>query len=140
LPPRAEEFTIFPLRGVQKLQSVDGLRRLLYRGPFFLVLGGEALRFTQAGAAGPSARGVLFVMSPRTIIETTRGGAMSQRESTLLWLRDILEHLSTNQQRLEWATDREAIRVLTETMLRDLDRCHRLCQGLHQNCLERSRR
>ena len=33
---------------------------------------------------------------------------MSQRESTLLWLRDILEHLTANQQRLEWTTDREA--------------------------------
>jgi hypothetical protein len=57
---------------------------------------------------------------------------MSQRESTLLWLRDILEHLSANQQRLEWTTDREAIAVLTQTMMRDLERCQRLCAILHQ--------
>ncbi len=46
---------------------------------------------------------------------------MSQRETTLLWLRDILEQLTTTQQRLEWTTDREASRVLTESMLRDLE-------------------
>ena len=60
---------------------------------------------------------------------------MSQRETSLLWLRDILEHLTANQQRLEWTTDRETIRVLTETMMRDLERCQRLCAVLHQRSL-----
>jgi hypothetical protein len=69
---------------------------------------------------------------------TTSGGDMSQRETTLLWLRDILEQLSTNQQRLEWTTDREAARVLTETMLRDLERCTRLCETLRQRGLQRA--
>jgi hypothetical protein len=63
---------------------------------------------------------------------------MSQRESTLLWLRDILENLSDTRQRLEWTTDREAARVLTETMLRDLERCQRLCGVLHQRTAGRS--
>jgi hypothetical protein len=63
---------------------------------------------------------------------------MSQRESTLLWLRDVLEHLSANQQRLEWTTDRDAARELTESMLRDLERCQRLCQSLQQRAAERS--
>jgi hypothetical protein len=63
---------------------------------------------------------------------------MSQRETSLLWLRDILEHLTVNQQRLEWTTDRETIRVLTETMMRDLERCQRLCEVLHQRSLQRS--
>jgi hypothetical protein len=62
---------------------------------------------------------------------------MSQRETTLLWLRDILEQLTTTQQRLEWTTDREASRVLTETMLRDLERCARLCELLRQRGLQR---
>jgi hypothetical protein len=61
---------------------------------------------------------------------------MSERESTLLWLRDILEHLSANQQRLEWTTDREAIAVLTQTMMRDLERCQRLCEILHQRSVQ----
>jgi hypothetical protein len=57
---------------------------------------------------------------------------MSQRETNLLWLRDILEHLSASQKQLEWAEDNETIRLVTENMLRDLERCHRLCEVMHQ--------
>ncbi len=62
---------------------------------------------------------------------------MSQRESNLLWLKDMLEHLSTCQRQLEWVQDKEAIRLLTETMLRDLERCQRVCEVLHQRGLVR---
>ena len=31
---------------------------------------------------------------------------MNQREANMLCLRDTLEHLSSNQQRLEWMEDR----------------------------------
>ena len=57
---------------------------------------------------------------------------MSQREANVLWLRDLLEHLSASQKQLEWAEDPETIRLVTETMLRDLERCKRLCEGLCQ--------
>ena len=57
---------------------------------------------------------------------------MSQRKVNLLWLKDTLEHLATCQQRLGWADDAEAVHVLAETMLRDLDCCRRICQALHQ--------
>jgi hypothetical protein len=59
---------------------------------------------------------------------------MSQRETNVLWLRDILEHLSASQKQLEWAEDNETIRLVTETMLRDLERCQRLCTVMHQRC------
>jgi hypothetical protein len=59
---------------------------------------------------------------------------MSQRDANMLCLRDTLEHLSANQQRLEWMEDPEAIRLLTETMVRDLVRCQRLCEGLRRRC------
>jgi len=62
---------------------------------------------------------------------------MSQRETNLLWLRDLLEHLSANQKRLEWAEDAETIQLLTETMLRDLQRCQRLCETMRQRSLAR---
>jgi hypothetical protein len=55
---------------------------------------------------------------------------MSVRENNLLWLRDLLEHLTICQQQLEWADDGESIQVLTESMLRDLDNCRRLCERL----------
>lgn len=60
---------------------------------------------------------------------------MSQREANLLWMRDILEHLTATRQQLEWTDDCDSIRVLTETMLRDLERCQRLCEALHQKSL-----
>ena len=60
---------------------------------------------------------------------------MSQREANLLWLKDMLEHLTACQRQLEWATDKETIRLLTETMLRELERCQRLCELLHQRSL-----
>jgi hypothetical protein len=63
---------------------------------------------------------------------------MSQRDANLLCLRDTLEHLSVNQQRLEWTEDAEAIYLLTESMIRDLARCQRLCESLRRRCsLER---
>ena len=52
---------------------------------------------------------------------------MSQRETNLLWLKDMLEQLTARQQQLEWAMDSETVAVLTQTMIRDLDRCRRLC-------------
>jgi hypothetical protein len=57
---------------------------------------------------------------------------MSQRDRNLIWLRDTLEHLSSCQQQLEWTEDAEAISVITETMLRDLASCRRLCEALHR--------
>jgi hypothetical protein len=57
---------------------------------------------------------------------------MSQRHSSLLWLRDLLEHLTTTQQQLQMTNDNDAIRVLTESMLRDLDSCRRQCEALRR--------
>lgn len=55
---------------------------------------------------------------------------MSQRESNMLFLKDMLEHLASCQQQLQWTTDSQAVHVLTEVMLRDLDRCNKLCQSI----------
>ena len=57
---------------------------------------------------------------------------MSQRDTNLVWLKDMLEHLSSCRQQLEWAKDAESVQVLTETMLRDLESCRRLCETLHR--------
>jgi len=57
---------------------------------------------------------------------------VSQRESNLLWLKDMLEHMTTCQQQLQWAKDAETVQVLTETMLRDLESCRRLCEAIHR--------
>lgn len=62
---------------------------------------------------------------------------MSQRESNLLWLHDMLAHLTACQQRLTWTEDPEAVQVLTENMIRDLDACRRLCETLHRRSVAR---
>jgi hypothetical protein len=63
---------------------------------------------------------------------------MNQRDANILCLRDTLEHLTTNQQRLEWMEDPDSIRLITENMIRDLVRCQRLCESMRRRCsLER---
>lgn len=62
---------------------------------------------------------------------------MSQRDANLLWLKDVLDHLRTCQKQLEWTQDNDAIHVITETMLRDLDCCRRLCENLQRRALIR---
>jgi hypothetical protein len=55
---------------------------------------------------------------------------MCQRDANLLWLKDTLEQLQACRQQLQWNEDPESIQLLTETMLRDLSRCRRLCESL----------
>jgi hypothetical protein len=55
---------------------------------------------------------------------------VGQREADLLWLKDMLEHLASCRRQLEWAEDENTILVLTDTMLRDLECCRRLCEQL----------
>jgi hypothetical protein len=57
---------------------------------------------------------------------------MSQRDTNLLWLKDMLDHLASCRKQLEWAEDPAAVQVITETMLRDLERCRRLCELLQR--------
>jgi len=63
---------------------------------------------------------------------------MSQRQTNLLWLKDLLEHLTTCQQQLEWAEDGETVLVLTESMLADLERCKRLCEMMRRRASSQS--
>jgi hypothetical protein len=60
---------------------------------------------------------------------------MSQRENNLLWLKDVISHLRSCQRQLEWTENSEAVHVLTDTMLRDLDCCRRICEGLQRRVL-----
>lgn len=57
---------------------------------------------------------------------------MNQREINLLCLKDILEHLLTSQEQLQWANNPETIGLLTQSMLRDVERCQRILAGLHR--------
>jgi hypothetical protein len=56
---------------------------------------------------------------------------MSRREANLLWLRDMLDHLRSCQRQLEWSKKPETVRVITETMIRELDCCRQVCESLN---------
>jgi hypothetical protein len=57
---------------------------------------------------------------------------MSQRDANLLWLKDVLDHLAACRKQLEWAENPQAVQVITETMIRDLECCRRLCESLQR--------
>lgn len=57
---------------------------------------------------------------------------MTTREAALVGLRDTLEHLTDVQQQLEWAGEAATTALLTEAMLRDLERCRRLVEALRR--------
>jgi hypothetical protein len=60
---------------------------------------------------------------------------MTPREANLIWLKDMLENLSSCREQLEDAEDHETARVVSETMLSDLERCRRLCETLYRRSL-----
>lgn len=55
---------------------------------------------------------------------------MSQRQSKLLWMRDLIDHMSRCHEQLQWSAAGPSVQFLTETMLRDLHQCQRLCEEL----------
>ncbi|HJT78858.1 MAG TPA: hypothetical protein VJ739_16800 [Gemmataceae bacterium] len=57
---------------------------------------------------------------------------MSQRETNLLWLKDLLDQVAARRRQLEWAEDETTAHLLTEAMLRDLESCRRLCEQLRR--------
>jgi len=57
---------------------------------------------------------------------------MNRNENNLIHLKDTIEHLADCQQQLEWAQDGLTLKVLTDSILRDLDCCRRLCEGMRR--------
>lgn len=55
---------------------------------------------------------------------------MKDRESTLLWMKDLIEHMARCHDQLQWAADGRTESFLAETMIGDLTECRRLCEEL----------
>ena len=55
---------------------------------------------------------------------------MRNRRHTLLWMKDVIEHLSQCHDQLQWTNDGDTESFLTEAMLGDLDQCQKLCEQL----------
>lgn len=62
---------------------------------------------------------------------------MRNRRHTLLWMKDLIEHLSRCHDQLQWTNDDATQSFLTEAMLGDLDQCQRLCQQLRTDEVSR---
>ncbi|APW62554.1 hypothetical protein [Paludisphaera borealis] len=63
---------------------------------------------------------------------------MRNRRHTLLWMKDLLEHMSQCHDQLQWAGDGPTEAFLTESLLGDLVECQKLCAEL-QGVPDRSR-
>jgi hypothetical protein len=60
-----------------------------------------------------------------------RGGAhMKNRRTTLLWMKDLIDHMTQCHDQLQWAADGPTESFLMESMLVDLVECQRLCVEL----------
>ncbi len=55
---------------------------------------------------------------------------MRNRRETLLWMKDLLEHMSRCHEQLQWAGDRDSEAFLTESLMVDLSECRHLCEQL----------
>lgn len=57
---------------------------------------------------------------------------MKNRRNTLLWMKDLIEHMNQCHEQLLWAADGHgpSESFLTESMMVDLVECKRLCEEL----------
>jgi hypothetical protein len=55
---------------------------------------------------------------------------MSDRRTTLLWMKDLIDHMNRCHDQLQWAGDGPTSSYLTDSLLVDLTECRRLCEQL----------
>jgi hypothetical protein len=55
---------------------------------------------------------------------------MRNRSNTLLWMKDLIDHMSQCHDQLEWASDGSTRLFLANSILGDLNECQKLCEQL----------
>ena len=55
---------------------------------------------------------------------------MRNRQDTLLWMKDLIEHMNRCHEQLQWASDAPTQSFLADSMMVDLSECKRLCEEL----------
>ena len=55
---------------------------------------------------------------------------MRNRQHTLLWMKDLLDHMNQCHEQLQWASDGPTEAYLAETLMVDLSECQKLCEQL----------
>lgn len=53
---------------------------------------------------------------------------MRDRNNTLLWMKDLIEHMTRCHEQLQWAPEGPTESFLAESMMTDLAQCQRLCE------------
>jgi len=64
---------------------------------------------------------------------------MRNRRHTLLWMKDLIEHMSRCHDQLEWASDGDTQTFLADAMIGDLHECQKLCEQLRAEKLRKGR-
>jgi hypothetical protein len=57
---------------------------------------------------------------------------MRDQRTTILWMKDLIDHLARCHEQLEGAGDGSSVQFLAEAMLVDLSECRRLCEHLRR--------
>jgi hypothetical protein len=55
---------------------------------------------------------------------------MRNRRNTMLWMKDLIEHMTQCHEQLQYAADGRTESFLAESLLVDLTECTRLCEEL----------
>jgi hypothetical protein len=63
---------------------------------------------------------------------------MRNRSYTLLWMKDLIEHMSRCHDQLQWTSDNATQTFLAETLLGDLSQCQQLCEQLRSEPIHSS--
>jgi hypothetical protein len=58
---------------------------------------------------------------------------MRNRHKTLIWMKDLIDHMNRCHDQLQWAEDGRMTSFLTDSMLVDLSECRRLCEELQSD-------
>lgn len=53
---------------------------------------------------------------------------MRNRHKTLLWMKDLLDHMNRCHEQLQWAADGATESYLAESLMVDLTECQKLCE------------
>ena len=55
---------------------------------------------------------------------------IKNRHKTLLWMKDLLDHMNQCHEQLQWAGDGQTEAFLADSLLVDLSECQKLCEQL----------
>lgn len=53
------------------------------------------------------------------------------RHKTLLWMKDLLDHMNQCHEQLQWAGDGPTEAFLANSLMVDLSECQKLCEQLN---------